>query len=113
MAHFQNPAATIPAAQSGYYPAPGSKAGHAGPGREDGCTGKIAGLVYDRFGDFEGFLLETEAGETRSFESSRPEVEALVRRAWLERILLTVLADRRRPEQVASLILRRAPHPDW
>jgi hypothetical protein len=71
------------------------------------------GLVYDSVGDFAGFLLETEAGEKRSFKSTEPAVESLARRAWEGRILLTVLADRHRPERVASVILRRAPRLDW
>ncbi len=82
--------------------------GHA---PREAVTGKIVGLTYDRFGDFEGFLLETKAGEERSFESTESEVEALVHRAWVDRILLTVFVDRHRPERVQSIVLRRAPRP--
>ncbi len=31
--------------------------------RHRAFTGKIAGLIFDRLGDFEGFLLDTEEGE--------------------------------------------------
>jgi Pro-kumamolisin, activation domain len=103
-------AGAIPAAPSGYYPSPSAKTGHGGSGRDHGCTGKIVGLVYDSFGDFEGFLLETERGEERSFKSTEAPVEALVRSAWEDRILVTVVADHHRPERVASIVLRRAPH---
>ena len=103
-------AGAISAAPSGYYSSPSVKTGHRGSGGDRGYTGKIVGLIYDRFGDFEGFLLETERGEERSFKSTEAAVEALVRRAWEDRNLLTVLADHHRPERAASVILRRAPH---
>jgi hypothetical protein len=32
-------------------------------------TGKVAGIIYDRFGDFEGFLLRTEEGREISFRA--------------------------------------------
>jgi hypothetical protein len=76
--------------------------------REHGETGKVEGLIYDRFGDFEGFLLETEAGHEQRFRSREAEIEELVRYAWRDRIVITVLADRDRP---TSIILRRAPRP--
>jgi hypothetical protein len=103
-------AGAVPAAPSGYYPAPGKTTGHGDAGHEHGHTGKIAGLIYDGFGDFKGFLLETEGGEERSFKSTEAAVEALVHRAWEDRILLSVLTDHHRPERVTSVILRRAPH---
>lgn len=52
-------------------------------------TGKVSGLVYDRFGDFEGFLLDTEHGERRFF-SREKEIAQLVERAWRERLRITV-----------------------
>jgi hypothetical protein len=103
-------AATIPAADA-YYPVP--EAGHGGPVQDHQHKGKIVGIVYDRFGDFEGFLLETEAGEDRRFKSTEFAVEALVRRAWEDRILVAVHADRLHPERVASIILRRLPRQEW
>jgi hypothetical protein len=56
--------------------------------------GKIAGILFDGFGDFEGFRLETEDG-FREFHSREHAVEAIVTRAWRERIavLITVEAD--------------------
>jgi hypothetical protein len=104
-------AATIPAAANGYYPVP--ETGHGVPVQDHHYTGKIAGIVYDRFGDFDGFLLETEAGENRMFRSTESAVEALVRRAWEDRTLVTVHADHLHPEWVASIILRRPAHQPW
>ena len=70
-----------------------------------GFTGKISGIVYDRFGDFVGFRLDTEDGE-RHFHSREHEVEALVQRAWMERILTTVLAEPHDPDRPMKLVLR-------
>ena len=46
-----------------------------------GCEGKVTGLIFDRFGDFEGFWLDTEDGR-RHFRSREKEVEELMRTAW-------------------------------
>lgn len=70
-----------------------------------GFTGKIAGLVFDRFGDFDGFLLETEHGE-HPFESREAAVHRLVERAWQDRIRVTVFADRDAHHRPESFVLR-------
>ncbi len=78
-------------------------------------TGKVSGIVYDRFGDFIGFRLNTEDGE-RHFESREEELEALVQRAWAERIVVTVLAERHDLDSPVKLILRgrhRVVRADW
>jgi hypothetical protein len=48
-------------------------------------SGKVAGLIFDRLGDFEGFVLDTEDGE-REFISREAEIKALAERAWRERL---------------------------
>ena len=68
-------------------------------------TGKIAGLVFDRFGDFEGFLLDSEDGE-RAFHSGEREIEELAERAWRERLRVTVRVDRDEPHRPMSIIIR-------
>jgi murein tripeptide amidase MpaA len=73
-------------------------------------TGKITGLIFDRFGDFEGFMLDTEDGE-RCFRSREHEVEDLVHCAWVERIVITVFVECHEPHRPISIILRRAPRP--
>jgi hypothetical protein len=73
-------------------------------------TGKINGLVFDRFGDFEGFVLDTEDGERRFFNRER-EVEHLAERAWRERLRVTVVADADEPRHFLSIILRQPPAP--
>jgi hypothetical protein len=74
-------------------------------------TGKVVGLIHDRFGDFEGFLLLTEDGEERRFESLEHAVERLVQSAWAERTVITVFVERHRPHTPCSIVVRRAPEP--
>jgi hypothetical protein len=71
-------------------------------------VGKIGGLFYNRFGNFDGFVLETDHGEHR-FESRERDVESVVRAAWIERTLIAVFADPRRPECVESILLIGPP----
>jgi subtilase family serine protease len=79
------------------------------PGKHHEYTGKVNGLVYDRFGDFEGFLLLTEHGEEHRFYSRESEIEALVRFAWQNRVVITVLTEHHDKHHPISIILRRAP----
>jgi hypothetical protein len=71
-------------------------------------TGKVAGLMFDRFGDFEGFLLDTEEGE-RVYHSREKEMERLAERAWRERLRITVVVERDEPRRLVSLIVREPP----
>jgi hypothetical protein len=71
-------------------------------------TGKIAGLIFDRFGDFEGFLLDTEDGE-RKFRSREKDIAELAERAWRERLRITVCAERHSPHQPECIIVRQPP----
>lgn len=66
-------------------------------------TGKIIKITYDRFGDFAGFVLDTEDGN-RQFNAQEPEIEKVVTRAWAERLRTTVIVELdapHRPEQIA------------
>ena len=85
---------------------------HEGPVHEGrrAFTGKIAGLIFDRFGDFEGFLLDTEDGD-RNFFSREREIEALTERAWRERVRITVLTERDEPHRPLTIIVRQPPAP--
>jgi hypothetical protein len=71
--------------------------------------GKIAGLRFDRFGDFEGFTLDTEDG-LRDFFSRERAVEELVNRAWRRRIAILVVAERHEHRhRPLSITLLRPP----
>jgi hypothetical protein len=73
-------------------------------------TGKVSGLIYDRFGDFEGFTLDTEDGE-RIYASREKEIAILAERAWRERLRITVVSIGREPEEPQTIIVREPPVP--
>lgn len=70
--------------------------------------GKVAGLRFDRFGDFEGFVLDTKDG-LRDFFSREREVETLASRAWRERIAILVLVEKHKEHEPLSIVLLRPP----
>jgi hypothetical protein len=74
----------------------------------EGYHGKISGLVFDRFGDFEGFVLETFERERRFFSRER-YVEALSERAWRDRLRVTVRAERDDPRHPTSIVIWEPP----
>jgi hypothetical protein len=53
--------------------------------RRDGVRGKIEGLIYDHFGDFEGFVLESQEGRQRRFWSRKRGIEEVAKAARIER----------------------------
>ncbi len=71
--------------------------------KKDEYTGKVSGVLYDRFGDFEGFTLRTFDGEEHSFRGNEEEMGRLVYRAWEERILITVVVAPLRRDWPAAL----------
>jgi hypothetical protein len=71
-------------------------------------TGKIEALIYDHFGDFEGFLLELDDGDEMRFASRESEVEALLRVAWEERIVITVVVGAVHQHRPLSILLKRS-----
>jgi kumamolisin len=81
---------------------------HMVPG-EEGFTGKVAALVFDRFGEFEGFVLEEMRGGERRFESREKEVLHVVNRAWSEHVTTTVLVREKESRQPVAIILRDKP----
>jgi hypothetical protein len=72
-------------------------------------TGKITGISYDRFGDFEGFTMRLDDGRERFFKGHERAVEELVRTAWLERFTVSVYTDRDTRDWPETIVLRRAP----
>jgi hypothetical protein len=81
---------TIKPSPWGSYGAPPVVSGRP-PRREVEFTGKIAGLIYDHFGDFEGFILETATCQTHRFCSREAKIERLVRDLWHDRSIVTVV----------------------
>lgn len=76
-------------------------------GRE--FTGKVMSVLYDRFGDFSGFVLRIEDGHTHSFQARERGIEALIRAAWAERMVISVFVEHHESSWPASIALRRAP----
>jgi hypothetical protein len=76
---------------------------------EQGWTGKVIGVVYDRFGDFAGFRLLSESGDERSFRSREDELGELVHQAWTGRYLITVYVEEPDSDWAAEIVFRRAP----
>jgi hypothetical protein len=72
-------------------------------------TGKVSAIIYDRFGDFDGFSLLTEEGHEHSFRGREHEVEEIVNRAWIERIVISVFAEHKDHHVPVAIVLRRAP----
>jgi hypothetical protein len=62
-----------------------------------GVTGKVTAIVYDRFGDFEAFLLELPHGGERRSRSRETRVEAVIREAWTDRIITPLSRSRTTP----------------
>ena len=73
-------------------------------------TGKVISLTFDRFGDFDGFILDTEDGNRR-FTTREPEIEKVVNRAWAERILTTVTIELDAPHRPEEIVLHCPPKP--
>ncbi len=82
---------------------------HHHEGKCEEYTGKVVSVIYDRFGDFEGFVLVTEEGHEHCFRGREPEIERLVRYAWDDRAVITVFVEKHSPEWPVSIVLRRSP----
>jgi hypothetical protein len=86
--------------------------GGPGGGQRVAHTGKISGLVYDHSGAFEGFVLTTKGGKREYFNREK-DVESLAKRAWHERLRVTVWSDPGKPHEVSSLVISRPSCPEW
>ncbi len=73
-------------------------------GEEEIC-GKVVGLVYNHFGDFEAFLVEIGCGARRKFVSKEVRVERLAREAWESRCTVAVIVSEKHPECPVRIIL--------
>jgi len=67
-------------------------------------TGKIASILYDCFGDFEGFILDTCEAQ-KVFKSCERAVEEVIRRACSERVKITIYADGSEDNRVFRIVV--------
>lgn len=77
---------------------------------EHNLTGKIEGLIYDHFGDFEGFILETDDGRTFRFFSREGPLQDVIHHAWEERLRLTVTPEDHDEHHPNRVVLHPTPH---
>lgn len=69
-------------------------------------TGRICEVVYDCFGDFEGFVLLSCRTERHVFRSRRKGIGTLALHACEKQLLVTVLVDAKaRPEVICGLLV--------
>lgn len=97
-------ASEIPPSPNGYQPPSRTPAKRPG---EHCYTGKVIGIRYDRFGDFEGFTIMSEEGQEHYFRGREHKMEEIVRGAWMERTLISVFVKSHDPDWSASIVLRR------
>jgi hypothetical protein len=97
-------ASQIPASPEGYQPPSPLPVQRGGDRR---YTGKVISLRFDRFGDFEGFILMSKQGHEHWFRGREPKIEELVRRAWIDRTLISVVVEPHSPDWPASIVLER------
>ena len=74
-------------------------------------TGKVAGLNYDHFGDFEGFILETDHQHHHQYYSSEPEIAELAQHAWHERLRITIHSEPHHPNHPLTITIHQPPTP--
>jgi len=86
----------------------GGRGGGAGEEHEPCCTGKVSGLIFDHFGDFEGFVLDDGRHE-RTYLSRERDILDLAARAWRERLRITVWAQPGEPHRIRTIIVREPP----
>jgi len=100
---------TIPPSQVGNVPGkrPVPPGPPAPPVGKHEYTRKVVAMHYDRFGDFCGFVILSEAGHEHRFLGREHAIEELVRRAWIERTVVSVLAEEHDRGWPVTLVLRR------
>jgi hypothetical protein len=69
-------------------------------------TGKVCEVIFDCFGDFEGFILEDCKNEHHPFKSRENQIGNLIMKACKERFLITVCSYRTRPDRIEKIVFR-------
>ena len=73
--------------------------------REREYEGKVCEVLFDCFGDFEGFVL-SDCSCTHQFKTRHCGIEKLVLRACREQLRLCVTVDEERKERIIKLAIR-------
>jgi len=69
-------------------------------------SGKVSGLLFDHFGDFEGFTLEAYGGSHHRFFSREDAIRDLAEAAWRERFVVSVITVSAQSRHVRRLLIR-------
>ena len=75
----------------------------------DEFWGKIELAIFDHFGDFDGFVLETETGRCITFSSREEGIRDIVLRAITARIRVSVVSECKDPRDVRRILLHMTP----
>jgi hypothetical protein len=68
-------------------------------------TGKVCEVIFDCFGDFEGFVLES-CSDHRRFSCRERAIGELVLKASRERLVISVVVDRELKQRIRQVIVR-------
>lgn len=71
-------------------------------------SGKVSGLLFDHFGNFDGFTLEGSDGSHHRFFSRESAIRDVVKAAWSERHMVTVITVSAQTRRVRRLLIRCA-----
>jgi hypothetical protein len=77
----------------------------------DQICGTIDAIVYDHFGDFEGFIVETETGRHHRFHSHDEPMLRVARAAMNDRAPVTVVSEHDDPRRARRIIVRAGRGP--
>jgi len=79
----------------------------AGIPAEHCVSGKVCEVVYNCFGDFEGFVLTMCCGNQQAFKTCEKGIEQIVLRAFRERSMLAVCTvEKNRQREICSIIVK-------
>jgi len=94
---------------TGALPGAGKSAEPCGGDHPARFAGKVAGLVYDHFGDFDGFILEERCDQVRRFRSREGRLAQVLHEAWKDRATVIVVADSRDDSCTIEVIVGGEP----
>jgi hypothetical protein len=69
-------------------------------------TGKVCEVMFDCFGDFEGFVLSACGNEKHVFRSREKAIGEIVLRACKERLVVSVWTDEKKPVKIWKIVIR-------
>ena len=68
-------------------------------------TGKICQVLYNCYGEFEGFILK-DCSKEQLIKSNEPQIGELVIRALRERLKISIFVDKKDKNRICKVIIR-------